>query len=209
MFRRCLFKVSFMLLLLTVLSVTVVFANENFTGTPIPDFQGLAWRATTGDIAKWASARGSQYVKTIEKYGVMTTLVYNGSYGGEPAEYRLTLYKGQFYQVNIYCESIPEETLIDKWRQFKQLLSQKYGNPSNDFYYFQSPYYDGDGYELQAIGLGKGTAITYWERPVGNGENIILSCEITTAMSINVSYQHVGIADIAVDDYNRHKATDM
>lgn len=96
-----------------------------------------------------------------------------------------------------------------EWKQFKQLLSQKYGTPNNDFYYFKRPYYDGDGFELQAIRLGKGTAATYWNRPTGDGENIIIVCEVTPIMSLKVGYQHVEMADIAVDDFNKQKVKDM
>lgn len=158
----------------------------------------------------WYSERNAQYVQTIEEYnGAITTLVYNNTYAGEPAEYRFNLYKGEFYQVFIYCEKIPQGNLISTWRKFKELLSQKYGNPSYDFYYFQNPYRAGDGFEIQAIRLNKGTAKTYWQRPIGNGDNIIMSCEISTMPSIEVCYQHVEMREIVSKYYDSQKSKDM
>lgn len=210
MINRCLSKISLIFIFLLLISMSVVFAKENFTGTPVTSFQGIEWKAGQEQIERWALDRNAKFIDASSKYnGVMTTLIYKGTYGDEQAEYRFTLYKGQFYQVNIYCESISESVLLDRWQKFKQLLSQKYGNPSYDFYFFKSPYYNGDGYELQAIRLNKGTAKTYWNRPIGDGDNAIVSCEVTPMMSLRVTYQHVEIADIAVDDYNRQKSRDM
>ena len=210
MFIRYYLKALLILVLLTVLNATVAFAKEQYTGTPIPDFQGIPWRATSADIEQWASERNAKLANIINRYdGIMTTLIFTGTYAEELAEFRFTLYRGQFYQVNIYCESIPQSLLIDRWQKFKQLLSQKYGLYSDDFYYFDRPYYKGDGYELQAIRLGKGTAKTYWKRPTGNGENVILDCIITPYSTLRVGYQNVEIADVAVDEFDRLKAKNM
>lgn len=100
MFARQSIKFIFILMLFILMGNTNVSAKENFTGIPISEFQGVAWRANGEDIERWALEKGTKFVQSIQKYeGTLTTLVYNGRYADEAAEYRFYLYKGQLYQV--------------------------------------------------------------------------------------------------------------
>lgn len=37
------------------------------------------------------------------------------------------------------------------FNDYKVMLTEKYGKPSDDFHFFVKPYYEGDGYEMQAL----------------------------------------------------------
>lgn len=55
---------------------------------------------------------------------------------------------------------------ISTYEEMKEILIKKYGPPDVNFEEFQSPYYKGDGYEEQAIRLGKGTFFSSWKSRV-------------------------------------------
>ena len=66
---------------------------------------------------------------------------------------------------------LPEQTswyaLKARYDEFKSSLTDKYGIPALDNHYFSSPYYEGDGYELQALNNDKCNYTTGYE--LGNG----------------------------------------
>lgn len=45
MVSRYLSKISLILIFLLLIGMSVVFAKENFTGTPVTSFQGIEWKA--------------------------------------------------------------------------------------------------------------------------------------------------------------------
>ena len=78
------------------------------------------------------------------------------------------------------------------------LLPQRYGPPHRRFYTFDPPYRDGDGYEDEAIRLGKGRVMAVW---MDADKNTVL-CELTPALLIKVVYQDEiisGIVDEAAE----------
>jgi hypothetical protein len=48
------------------------------------------------------------------------------------------------------------------------ILSKKYGAPSNTLVEWENPYYEGDGYEMQAIYLNKCKMLTFFNDEEGN-----------------------------------------
>lgn len=75
-----------------------------------------------------------------------------------------------------------------RYTDMKEILSRKYGSPTDDFAFFNRPYYDGDGYEEQAIRLGKGTFACYW-MGAKTGRRGNLGLAITERLTIQVSYE--------------------
>lgn len=51
---------------------------------------------------------------------------------------------------------------------YKEMFKEKYGVPSNDFHFFSKPYYEGDGYEMQALRMDKCTYSTFWDTQQGH-----------------------------------------
>jgi len=52
--------------------------------------------------------------------------------------------------------------------KFKEILTRNYGEPSSDFWIFQKPYYEGDGFELQAIRKNALLSAVFFQDSQGN-----------------------------------------
>lgn len=61
----------------------------------------------------------------------------------------------------------------------------KYGMPAKNYHFFDSPYYEGDGYEMQAVKLDKCAYASFWD-DMEDG-NIMISIE--KYVQIKVSYE--------------------
>lgn len=74
----------------------------------------------------------------------------------------------------VYCVAVSFESktswtsLKSQYREYKSMLSAKYGEPSKHIERFYSPYYEGDGYELQALRLDKCSYTSYYDLPNGS-----------------------------------------
>lgn len=81
----------------------------------------------------------------------------------------------------------PEKTswysLKSEYRSFKESYTEKYGTPTS-YEYFSDPYYEGDGYELQALRLEKCTYASYYETDKG-----YISVEIDDSKCVTVMYE--------------------
>lgn len=77
----------------------------------------------------------------------------------------------------------PDKDALGVYRRMQETLKRKYGQPQNTFRIFRSPYHDGDGYEEQAIRLGKGTLATFWDG---------LYMEVTDKLTVDISYEGPG-----------------
>ena len=84
-------------------------------------------------------------------------------------------------QVNI---GTPDEKARDVFRRMRESLIAKFGQPSDDYAFFQKPYYDGDGFETQAIRQGKGHFASFWK-----GRNSGLMVRITDQLAVRVLYE--------------------
>lgn len=69
------------------------------------------------------------------------------------------------------------------YNYYKELFSKKYGT-SKSFEFFSKPYYEGDGYELQAIRKDKCTYISRWETKRGT-----ISVGIASTNAIIIDYE--------------------
>lgn len=74
-------------------------------------------------------------------------------------------------QVYAVYVALPEQdswyTLKSRYNELKASLTNKYGNPDTDIHTFISPYYEGDGYELQALRMNKCTYASYYMTSLG------------------------------------------
>jgi hypothetical protein len=134
---------------------------------------------------KWGMSR--EEVRTVmgEKFDLQPTdedgdIRFTGEIGGEEflgfflfAEYGL---KAVTF---IFLEDESEQKTFS-WLQAKlcynklsKALAGKYGVPYVGEF-FQSPYYEGDGYELSAISQGKGTFLRVWPKE-GESESVVLT----------------------------------
>lgn len=64
-------------------------------------------------------------------------------------------------------------SLESDYKEYKEAYTTKYGKPKKHYEFFSDPYYEGDGYELQACRLGKCHYLSIWELNTGTiGVNI-------------------------------------
>lgn len=71
-----------------------------------------------------------------------------------------------------------------KYKDIKNLYIKKYGEPKDHFEFFSKPYYEGDGYELQALKNDKCTYATYFKLKEG-----YISVAISSPGCIEISYE--------------------
>ena len=76
------------------------------------------------------------------------------------------------------------QTLKSNYFEYVKLYSSKYGEPTHHYEFFSDPYYEGDGYELQALRKDKCTYWTAYE--LTNG---VLTVSITSQGKISLSYE--------------------
>jgi len=77
-------------------------------------------------------------------------------------------------------------TIKNEYETLKEKVTGIYGNPSEDFAFFSSPYYEGDGYEESAVKIGKCVYSSYWDN--SNFWSIILTIE--KYMQVSISYEN-------------------
>ena len=75
--------------------------------------------------------------------------------------------------------------LKNEYEKYKDILVKKYGQPSDDFHFFSSPYDEGDGYEMTAVAVGKCTYSSYFTNQ-GNS----VSIEISKWKEIDINYEN-------------------
>jgi hypothetical protein len=98
---------------------------------------------------------------------------------------RLTTQSKTVWQIDVF---FPDQenwyTLKGQYQDICDKLSVKYDSPTTTYSFFSDPYYEGDGYELQALRLEKCTYQSLWEYKKG-----IISCGIFKTGSVNITYE--------------------
>jgi outer membrane protein assembly factor BamA len=81
----------------------------------------------------------------------------------------------------------PEKTswysLKSEYESFKESYTEKYGNPES-YEFFSNPYYEGDGYELQALTSEKCRFVSYYQTDKG-----YITVEVHRSQCLLVSYE--------------------
>ncbi len=85
----------------------------------------------------------------------------------------------------------------DNWNRIKSdyneyldLLIAKYGKPEHTYAFFESPYEDGDGYEMNAVSLEKCHYSAFWNDIIG------VSIDISKFKQVRVSYENKKNAEL-------------
>lgn len=75
-------------------------------------------------------------------------------------------------------------SLKSDYYDMKGLFTKKYGEPNKHYEFFSKPYYEGDGYELQALRKEKCRYISFYDLPVGG-----VVVEISQFGHIQIGYE--------------------
>lgn len=131
-------------------------------------FQGIPIAGTLDSMIISLKSKGFNLDKCLEEYDAA---IMNGNFAGKQAElYILRTHKSkQVWKIAVYFEENESwYSLKREYYEYKEAYKTKYGKPTDSFEYFVDPYYEGDGYELQALRLDKCTYLSVWELETGS-----------------------------------------
>jgi hypothetical protein len=169
-------------------------------------FQGIAW----GDsLAKARSILGDRF-KLDTKLSNDADLVYSdGQIGGRTVNLLLLIFGSEgFTKAGLFFKS-SESRVISDYNDLKTTISAKYGKPTNDYRFFRAPYEEGDGYEIQAIRLGKGKFIAFWTFPVAGKKDNTLSLRITESLDVELTYENGSMMEAYVKSRKEKNAQEF
>ena len=97
---------------------------------------------------------------------------------------------------------MPEHTsfyyLKKDYEKYVDVFTTKYGAPSDRYAFFKDPYYEGDGYEMQAVTNEKAVFSSFW---LGDAMN--LSVSISQWKQVNIIYENVANMALKETESNR------
>jgi hypothetical protein len=80
----------------------------------------------------------------------------------------------------------PDNKARETFTRLREALQEKYGAPTRAFQLFTKPYFEGDGYEEQALRLGKARFSAFW---LGEASKQALWLQITEKLAVVVNYE--------------------
>ena len=173
----------FILIILCVLFSSVLQAQEKHM-----EFKGIP---LDGPLPAFVQKMKKQGYKTI--YTQNNAVVMEGVFIGKNVNVIIlaTSKSNIVWKVGVnFEESNSWYSLKSDYFKIKESYIKKYGKPLDTFEHFYDPYYEGDGYELQALKKEKCTYTTYFETPGGMifvGMDSIGSIAILYEDGINVN----------------------
>ena len=146
------------------------------------EFKGIPIDGSLNEFVSKLEAKG--FTKT-ETMGTIAQL--KGEFAGENvnvyvvgSEKTKTVWKVAVF----FPEKSSWRSLKRDYFDYKELFTKKYGKPKNDFEFFSDPYYEGDGYELQALRLDKCSYCSFYNTREGS-----IMLEIDSSKCISVGYE--------------------
>lgn len=140
-------------------------------------FADIQWGSTPQVVTDKLKALGFS-VSPPDNNGVIAFK--NGVLAGEKANGNVLFGNNKLLKVVINLQTADNKA-ISAYLAMKETLTKKYGAPDDDITSFQSPYYAGDGYEQQAIKLGKAKIVCVW--------GAYLALEITEQLTVYIVYE--------------------
>jgi len=148
-------------------------------------FASLPWGASTAAVKQGMSEQGLAFTK-IDEDG---DLNFKGTLVGYSATAAALMNPAGQLVKTIVLIYVDDAKSRQEYRAMKDVLTTKYGAPSDCFEYFKSPYKEGDGYEEQAIKLSKGVFMCFWGDPSHAAGNSSMSLQITTKLNLELTYE--------------------
>lgn len=94
-------------------------------------------------------------------------------------------------------------TAKDKYLNYVSILNQKYGQHINIVADWEKPYYEGDGYEIQALYFDKATIMTEYQDEEGNGIVLDLDAYKINRATILIHYENQKAHEIYINEQNK------
>ncbi len=164
-----------------LITIAILFFSINVFGQ---QFNGVN---ISGDLPTAISkfkAKGYIVKKVIEN-GV----ILKGEVAQNPIELFIftTPKSKKVYKMVAYLnEQVSWQSIKSQYIKFCEIMTEKYGSTEDVYESFTKPYYEGDGYELQALGMEKCKYATYWLNK--NNTNIVV--EISKYKQVKLVYEN-------------------
>jgi hypothetical protein len=147
-----------------------------------PRFADIAWGTPGDQVVKLLSARGLK----LEKQDSDGDYQFNGTLFDQRAVVFAMMSPTQgLVQVQIVLGT-PDHKAFPTYRDVVDTISKKYGPPQN-IETFTQPYFKGDGYEEQAVRLGKATIASLWNRKDPTSTALVI--KVTEELSVGLYYE--------------------
>ena len=174
-----------------IIVATTVIALAFFLGTGFTfaqdatthlEFKGVPLNGKIDDFVKKLQSQGFSIVKK-EDLGV----IMSGQFTGKEAEVMIlnTRTTKTVWKVVVY---LPKQTswysIKSEYEYYTEIFTKKYGKPSDSFSFFSDPYYEGDGYEMQAVRNEKCTFFSGYHIQEG-----IICVDISKYQQIRIAYE--------------------
>jgi hypothetical protein len=171
---------------LSVFCMTIIVsASPGNCEKPTITFQNLLFGDTPSLVI-------SKLKKFTLKQHRAKSVVFTGTVGGKDAEiFAVFTPKSQkLWKVVVdfaEADGVSYNDLKSHWNGYVKILTEKYGEPDKRYEFFTSPYFEGDGYETQALRLGKANSDAFWDSGATGAGG--MSCAITKYLEIRISYE--------------------
>ena len=186
MFRKDLFNLcitykiesmkKFALLFVAMLISTTFFAQEHL------DFRGVPLDGHIDGFISKMEELGYTLEKKVDNAAIMS-----GKFTGKDVElYILSSPKTKtvWKVAALFEKATSWSSLKSSYLEYKELYTQKYGKPESSFEFFKDPYYEGDGYELQALRNEKCHYFTMYELEGG-----VVAVQLMSSGCLQLGYE--------------------
>ena len=175
-------------LLIALMSVTA-FSQEHLT------FNGVPINGTLEEFVQKLESKGFKLVEYMGSNAVM-----KGDFAGNSATLFILGSKKTKTVWKVAAQFADKDSWSDlksQYNSYKDMYTQKYGKPSDHFEFFSKPYYEGDGYELQALRKGKCNYISFYN--IANGT---ICVELSKSECLQLGYEDKINTGIAREEKN-------
>lgn len=174
-----------------VLAILICFVCFSINAQSHLTFKGLPILGDANEFALKLKDKGYTIVDSSDNFNFLT-----GTFAGHENVTIAVVGTPKTNTVYKVCVIFEKETdsFSKLETQYKSLLNSyidKYGKPEKSYDFFMSPYYKGDGYELQAVKKDKCRYISFFS--VENGHLII---EIAKTQNVMVTYEDLDGASL-------------
>lgn len=116
-------------------------------------------------------------------------IVMEGEFMGKECEIGLhgTIQTNVIWKVSVFLKKSYTSwySLKSEYKRIVDSYTEKYGFPTDKYEFFSRPYYEGDGYEIQALKVGKCTYSNFWM----NVEEGNIEISMTQSAKIKIGYE--------------------
>ena len=144
------------MLILCILTVSAQTEHLKFMGIPIT--------GTPIQMGEKLKAKGFIFKEKLDE----DFRVYKGKFAGSNVEVSVVSSNNLVWKILVeYPKASSFSELLSDYNEMVKQFKKKYNEPYDHFEFFSKPYYEGDGYELQALKLNKCHYASFWKLDFG------------------------------------------